>query len=586
MAVERVIVEKHIEIPMRDGIVLRADLYRPADAETPGLDVGRGVPGIVTRTPYDKEQWGGGVVGVNPSPLKLAERGYAVVVCDTRGRYASEGEFKPFHQEGADGYDTLEWVAAQPWCDGNTAIFGPSYVGATTLLAARERPPSLRCAIPIITADDYYDGWTYQGGAFQLGFIGLWGSGLAATGYLQRDHQRPPEAASVLTDALMGDGFQLLSARPLNAMPGVSAEGVAPYWHEWLEHDTRDEYWESIRHSADYGRFEVPMLHIGGWFDIFGIGTVRNYRGMSEAGKAAQHLIMGPWAHTNYDRWLGELEFGPTGAAAGANVIGDINAFLDTHLKGAGRDLPAVRWFLMGANEWRTAESWPPAEAVEQTFYLGSDGGGNLHYGDGRLTSECPAEDYRWDQFMYSGYKPTITNGGSTLQVAINLPGPRDQSRAESRDDVLCYTSEALTEPLDVAGPVELGVWFSSDRTDTDIAAKLVDVHPDGKPVLLTDGIMRARFREGFDRERLLTPGEVAKVTIDLASLGHRFDVGHRIRLEVSSSNYPRFMPNSNDGGSVNSATEMLTAVNTIRRGGEYPSALRMYVLNDGERND
>ncbi|MYB22723.1 MAG: CocE/NonD family hydrolase [Chloroflexi bacterium] len=577
MAVERVIVEKNIEIPMRDGIILRADLYRPEGADQPG----GAVPGIVTRTPYDKEMSGAGVVAVMPSALKLAERGYAVVVCDCRGRYASEGDFKPFHQEGPDGYDTLEWVAAQSWCDGNTAIYGPSYVGATTMLATREQPPSLRCAIPIITADDYYDGWTYQGGAFQLGFVGLWGSGLAATGFLQQDHARPVEAQPEMTEAIMGNAFRLLGSRPLNAMPGISQEGVAPYWHEWLAHETRDEYWESVRHSADYSRFQVPMLHIGGWFDIFGIGTVRNFRGISAEGNPDQHLIMGPWAHTNYDRWLGEMEFGPTGAAVAANVIADINRFLDTHLKGREREVPGVRWFLMGANEWRTDESWPPLNAEEQSWYLGSDGGGNLQWGDGRLTTEPPDEDHRWDEYMYSGYKPVLSEGGSTLQQAIGLPGPRDQSRIESRDDVLCYTSEPLAEAVDVAGPVEADIWFSSDRPDTDITIKLVDVHPDGKAVSLVDGIMRARFREGFDREVYLTPGEVVKVTVDLASLGHRFDVGHRIRLEVSSSNYPRFMANSNDGGSVNAATEMQTAINRIRRGGEYPSALRMYVLQD-----
>ena len=577
MAVERVLVEKNLEIPMRDGVVLKADLYRPEDTDQPG----RAVPGVVTRTPYDKELSGAGLVGVMPNALKLAERGYAVVVVDCRGRYASEGDFKPFHQEGPDGYDTLEWVAAQPWCDGQTAIYGPSYVGATTMLAARERPPSLRCAIPIITADDYYDGWTYQGGAFQLGFAGLWGTGLAATGYLQHGHNRPQESAAALQEGLMGPAFRHLGARPLSTTAGISDEGVAPYWHEWVSHETRDEYWEAVRHSSDYSRFQVPMLHIGGWFDIFGIGTVRNYRGIRASGNAEQHLIMGPWAHTNYDRRLGELDFGASGAAAGAGVIADINVFLDRHLKGRDRELPSVRWFLMGANEWRTADSWPPASTVERTLYLGSDGGGNLHYGDGRLTNECPAEDHRWDEFSMNGWKPVISNGGSTLQMAANLPGPRDQSRAESRDDVLCYTSEALTTPIDVAGPVEADVYFSSDRPDTDITAKLVDVQPDGTPISLVDGIMRARFREGFDRAVFLTPGEVAKVTVDLASVGHRFDVGHRIRLEVSSSNYPRFMTNSNDGGSVNAATEMQTAVNRIRRGGEHPSALRFHQLQD-----
>ncbi|MDE2891672.1 MAG: CocE/NonD family hydrolase [Chloroflexota bacterium] len=577
MTVERVVVEKNIEIPMRDGVILRADLYRPEDADEPG----KAVPGIVTRTPYDKEQSGAGLVAVMPSALKLAERGYAVVVCDCRGRYASEGDFKPFHQEGPDGYDTIEWIAAQPWCDGNTAIYGPSYVGATTMLATREQPPSLRCAIPIITADDYYDGWTYQGGAFQLGFIGLWGSGVAATGYLQQNHTRPMEAAEEMTEAVMGNAFRLLGNRPLNTMPGISQDGVANYWHEWIEHETRDDYWESVRHSADYSRFQVPMLHIGGWFDIFGIGTVRNFRGIRDEGNPDQNLIMGPWAHTNYDRWLGEMEFGPTGAAAAANVIADINVFLDRHLKGGDQELPGVRWFLMGANEWRTDESWPPPNAEERSLYLASNGGATMHYGDGRLVDECPDNDQRWDEFMYTGYKPVITEGGSTLQQGVGLPGPRDQSRTESRDDVLCYTTEPLTEAVDVAGPVEVDIWFSSSQPDTDITAKLVDVLPDGKPVSLIDGIMRARFREGFDQEVLMTPGEVVKVTVDLASLGHRFDVGHRIRLEVSSSNYPRFMTNSNDGGSVNSATEMQPAINSIRRGGEHPSAVRFYQLSD-----
>lgn len=570
-----VIVEKDVRVPMRDGTILRADVYRPTDS----LEIDAAVPGVVTRTPYDKELSGGGLVTVMPNALKLAERGYAVVVCDTRGRYASEGEFSPFHQEGPDGYDTLEWTAAQPWCDGKTAIYGPSYVGATTMLAAREAPPSLRCAVPIITADDYYDGWTYQGGAFQLGFAGLWGAGLAATSYLQQGHARPTDSLPALQRGLLGDSFRYLGHRPLADLPGVSEPGVAPWWGEWVGHDSRDGFWEAIRHSADYSRFQAPMLHIGGWFDIFGIGTVRNYRGLSVAGNAAQHLIIGPWAHTHYDRRLGELDFGAVGAAVGANVIGDINRFLDQHLKGRGAKMAGVRWFLMGANEWRESLAWPPPEAEPRTFYLGSHGAATMHYGDGRLDDECPAEDQRWDSYMYVAYRPVQTEGGSILQVAIGLPGPRDQSRAESRDDVLCYSTPPLERPLDVAGPVTVELFVSSDRPDTDFTAKLVDVHPDGKPISLTDGIIRARFREGFEREVLLEPGKTARVEIDLASIGHRFETGHRIRLEVSSSNYPRFFPNPNTAEPANTYIEALPAINTIHRGGSTPSALHLHAL-------
>ena len=576
-----VIVEKDIRIPMRDGTILRGDLYRPVDS----LEPGRAAPGVVTRTPYDKELSGAGLVAVMPNALKLAERGYAVVVCDTRGRYASEGEFNPFHQEGPDGYDTLEWVAAQPWCDGKTAIYGPSYVGATTMLAAREAPPSLRCAIPIITADDYYDGWTYQGGAFQLGFVGLWGAGLAATGYLQQGHSRPAGAQPALQEALLGNSFRFLGNRPLAELPGISEEGVAPWWRDWVGHDSRDGFWERIRHSADYSRFTVPMLHIGGWFDIFGIGTIRNFCGLSAAGNATQHLIMGPWAHTHYERRLGELDFGATGAAVGANVVADINRFLDRHLKDGidnGAELAPVRWFLMRANEWRESSAWPPPEAEQRSFYLASDGGATLHYGDGRLVDECPAEDQRWDQYLYIAYKPVMTEGGSILQMPIGLPGPRDQSRAESRDDVLCYTTEPLSHSLDVAGPVTVELFVSSDRPDTDFTAKLVDVQPDGRPISLTDGIIRARFRNGFKREELLEPGEVARVEIDLASIAHRFEAGHRIRLEVSSSNYPRFFPNSNTAEPPNTTREAQPAINNVHRGGATPSALRLFVVGEG----
>ena len=573
-----VIVEKDIRIPMRDGVILRGDLYRPVDS----LEPGRAVPGVVTRTPYDKELSGAGLVAVMPNALKLAERGYAVVVCDTRGRYASQGDFNPFHQEGPDGYDTIEWVAAQPWCDGKTAIYGPSYVGATTMLAAREAPPSLRCAIPIITADDYYDGWTYQGGAFQLGFIGLWGAGLAATGYLQHGHARPAEAQPALQEALLGNSFRFLGNRPLAELQGISEDGVAPWWRDWVGHDSRDGFWEAVRHSADYSRFTVPMLHIGGWFDIFGIGTIRNFRGLSAAGNAAQHLIMGPWAHTSYERRLGELDFGASGAAAGANVVADINRFLDRHLKDGEAELAPARWFLMGANEWRESPSWPPPEAEQRAFYLASDGGATLHYGDGRLVDECPAEDQRWDQYLYIAYKPVMTEGGSILQMPIGLPGPRDQSRAESRDDVLCYSTEPLARPLDAAGPVTVELFVSSDRPDTDFTAKLVDVHPDGTPISLTDGIIRARFRNGFEREELLEPGEVARVEIDLASIAHRFEAGHRIRLEVSSSNYPRFFPNSNTAEPPNTMREARPAINNVHRGGATPSALRLHVINGG----
>ena len=570
MSVDRVLVEKNIVIPMRDGVLTYADLYRPAD--------GGPLPGIVTRTPYDKEVFGAAALPVMPAALKLAERGYAVVVQDTRGRFASEGTFDPFRDEGPDGYDTIEWIAAQDWCDGGVGIYGPSYVGATTMLAAREQPPSLKCAIPIITADDYYDGWTYQGGAYQLGFATLWGMGLAAALYLGRDRGLEREHLHEIAAAI-NSAPGSLETRPLESIDGISRREVAPWWRDWIAHESRDDYWETLRHSSDYSRFQIPMLHVGGWFDIFGLGTVRNFQGIRAASEAPQHLFMGPWAHTNYDRYLGEMEFGPTGAAAFAGVVARYNQFFDVHLKGATQDIPAVSYFLMGANEWRTAEEWPPSEAQQRSLYLHSSGNANSARGDGALNEVPALGSEPADRYLYDPDRPVPTEGGATLQAQVGLPGPRNQQTIESRDDVLCYTTPPLDQALTVAGPVSVSLWATTDTVDTDFTAKLVDVQSDGKAVSLCDGIIRARYRESLSEPRAVLPDEPTRYTIELGSTAHRFAEGHRLRLEVSSSNFPRFAPNPNTGGPLASEADAHPAVQHILHDADYPSELTICVL-------
>ena len=354
MAVERVLVEKHVTVTLRDGVETRGDLYRPAE--------GPPVPGIVCRTPYDKEAIG--ATRVLPSPLKFAEAGYAVLVVDVRGRYSSDGAFAPFHNEGRDGYDTVEWMAAQPSCNGEVGIFGLSYYGATTLLATRERPPSLRCAVAAITASDYFDDWTHYGGALQLGFSGTWGMGLAAAQLLREDHGIPEEHAQALALA-MASPLQTLRHRPLSELPGMSLPGVAPFWAEWLEHDRRDEHWEALRLSRDYTDFQVPVMHVGGWFDLFTLGTVRNFQGMHAAGVAPQRLWMGPWSHTSYERYHGDVDFGGTAPVGLCGIADAYLAFFDEYLREQSPEepQPTVRYFLMGQNEWRDASAWPPPEA-------------------------------------------------------------------------------------------------------------------------------------------------------------------------------------------------------------------------------
>lgn len=569
-AVSRVLVEKNIPIPLRDGVVTYADVFRPADGDP--------VPGIITRTPYDKEVFAAAALPIMPSALKLAERGYAVAVQDVRGRFSSEGDFNPFVNEADDGYDSVEWLAAQPWCDGGVAIYGPSYVGATTLLAAKAKPPSLKCAIPIITADDYYDGWTYQGGALQLGFATFWGLGLAAALALGRDRGIDSEHFAAAAEALLNP-HETARTRPLAAMPGLSRPDLAPWWRDWIGHDSRDDYWEALRHSDDYSRYEIPMYHVGGWFDIFGIGTVRNFRGMSAASPADHHLLMGPWSHAYYDRYLGERDFGPTAAAAMSGAVLDYNRFLDRHLKGVEKELPAVRYFLMGANEWREADEWPPSGAETVSWYLHSDGSANSARGDGALATTPPPGDQVPDRYFYDPLRPVLSEGGPTLHSAIGLPGPRDQSRIEARDDVLCYTSEPLDVPHVVAGPVKVVLWTVTDAPDTDFTAKLVDVLPDGTPVSVCDGIVRARFRDSLSEPQSVPEGEPARYEIDLASTAIVFAAGHRIRLEVSSSNFPRFDANPNTGGPLATETEVWPALQYLLHDEAHPSALELCLL-------
>lgn len=571
-AVGRVLVEKDVPIPLRDGVTTYADVYRALD--------GPPAPVVLVRTPYDKEV-STGAVGVVPQWLKLAERGYAVVVQDVRGRASAAGVFYPFANEGPDGFDSVVWAAGQPWSDGRVGILGASYFGATTLLAARESPPGLQCLVPIITADDYHAGWAYQGGAFELGFMGSWGAGLAAMQFLRPDCAVSPAARRQLQEA-MANPAAMLAHVPISTMPGMSEPEVAPFWADWTAHRADTGYWQRWRISDAHPHMALPAFHVGGWFDIFLAGTLRNFQGMAAAGNAPQKLLIGPWAHTGYDRYLGAREFGPTGAAAFAGVIGDINHWLDRYLRGdAGVETgPPVRYFLMGANEWRSAECWPPEGARMERWYLHSRGSANSLRGDGTLSRAQPESKEPPDSFLYNPARPVPTGGGNLLMLAIRQPGPWDQREIEQRDDVLVYTSAPLAEPLTVAGPVTLHLSAATDGPDTDWTAKLVDVFPDGQALNVCDGIIRARYRGSRQNPELLTPGEVYDYTIDLVATATRFPAGHRLRLELSSSNFPRFDRNTNTGGEIATEAAWRVAVQRIHHASQYHSWLELSVID------
>lgn len=571
MATDRIVIEKNVEIQLRDGVRTYADVYRP--------DVSEPLPAVLTRTTYNKEPIPGGSP-IMPPPLSLAQEGYVVVVADSRGRWSSEGTFETFVDEQNDGYDTIEWVASQSWCDGNTAIYGASYVGATTMLAAKSRPPSLRCAIPIITPHDYFDAWVYQGGAFQLGFNTWWGQSLAQAHLARAGHGVSDEHTQELMEAASA-GIEPYQTRPLTDMPGLAAPNVLPSWKNWIEHDRRDDHWKSLS-LAEHGfeDLDIPMFHVSGWFDIFGLGSFELFNGIQKATGAQQRLWVGPWSHVSYDRYMWEMDFGLLGGGATCGIGLEFPKFLAEHLRGEkSASTPAVHYFVMGANEWRDSESWPPPEATESTLYLHSGGNANSLRGDGVLNASQPGSGQPADRYLYDPARPVPTDGGATLQMSISVPGPRDQRAIESRDDVLCYTTEPLNEPLTIAGPVTVDLWAISDCEDTDWTAKLVDVHPDGRAVSLVDSIIRARFRNSFSDPEPLTPGEPSSYSIDLSSTAHRFDVGHQIRIEISSSNFPRFDAHPNLWGDLWRMTDSRVAVQQILHDETHPSALRIWTM-------
>ena len=523
---------------MRDGTILRADVWRP-------LSTARR-PVLLQRTPYGKTPGQISIVNAGIDPLRAAERGYVVVIQDTRGRFASEGAFEPFRCERDDGEDTLAWLGRQPFSDGTVGMYGGSYFGATQLLAAAARPPGLRAIVPAITASEFYEGWTYPGGAFQLGFVLFWTlASLAPDAVLRAPETERPRLQELL-DALLADPWASYRRLPLDDLDGL--EEVLPYYREWLAHPTRDAWWREPAPNERYGAVEVPALHVGGWYDIFVAGTVENFARLreeaaTEHARHGQRLVVGPWAHVVYGDTVGQQQFGPASAWAGADPTPWQLDWFDAHVRGLPTpEVAPVQLFLMGANRWLHEDEWPPRGIAREAWHLRRDGA---------LHQAPPAVDEPRDEFTYDPHDPVPTCGGATLMPGFTVgyrTGAHDQREVERRPDVLSYTSAPLDTDLDVIGPVTAVVHVATSAPDTDFTAKLVDVHPDGRAWLICDGIRALRHREGLERAVPATPGETYEVAVELGPTANRFRAGHRVRLEVSSSNFPRFARNPNNG--------------------------------------
>lgn len=577
MALLNIRVERNVAIPMRDGTTLRADVFRPEPE-------GR-YPVLLSRTPYNKSMSG---LAYNWfAPIRPASEGYVVVIQDVRGRFESEGRFNPFHQELDDGFDTVEWAARQTWSNGRVGMYGISYLGATQWLAAASQPPNLQAIFPSFTGSDFYDGWTYQGGAFELAFNLTWCAILLGIPELARaqvsDAERQQFAASLLQIA--GDHWPMMRHLPVSDIPTFAHDVVAPYYKEWLQHPTRDAFWGPITVEAAHPKIHTPAYNLGGWFDLFIRGTLRNFSGMrangpTDAARDGQKLIVGPWAHgTQLTTTTGHTLFGGSAQL----LLEDLHMrWFDHWLKDVDNGLdrePPVRVFAMGENRWRDYSAWPPPEAVPTRYYLHSNGNAATARGDGALSLDLPAAEPA-DRFTYDPLDPTPTRGGSLFPMPLDVPpGQFDQSAVEARADVLCYTTPVLEKPVELTGPVEVHLWAASTARDTDFTAKLVDVQPDGTALNLCDGILRARYRSSFEAPALLVPGEPVELAIDLAGTCNVFLPGHRIRLEVSSSNFPRFDRNMNTGLDIATDATHIVATNTVLHDANHPSHVLLPVV-------
>ncbi|NOX56107.1 MAG: CocE/NonD family hydrolase [Planctomycetes bacterium] len=545
-------VQAEVKIPMRDGIRLSANVFRPKAAGK--------FPTILVRTPYGK----GGTRG-GPGHF-FARRGYVFVSQDCRGRGTSEGEWEPFANEAKDGLDTHRWILQQPWSNGKIGTMGGSYVGFTQWAPAPDAGPYLKAMFPVVPLVDPYSDVAYVGGAFQLALMMGWGAAMSGQGNVNG-----------WTRERWNQALRTLPLRTWDRTLGAKVQ----YLRDWVAHPQFDAYWARSSIRGRGGQITAPMYVVGGWYDIFAKSVLEHVAAVRAARSGPRrqtiHVLMGPWAHgISRDGRVGSLDFGK-------QAVVDLNAirarWFDHWLKGQSTDgerWPPYRIFVMGRNQWRDEPQWPLARTRYTPYYFHSGGSANTLHGDGTLNTVKPGSEPT-DRYVYDPDDPVPTLGGCNL---VHCPiGPHDQTEAEKRQDVLVFTSERLKQEVEVTGPVKVVLYAASTARDTDWTAKLVDVHPDGRAFNLCDGIVRARYRESTTRPTLIEPGRVYRYEIDLWVTSNVFLPGHRIRVEISSSNFPRFDRNPNTGHPFGADAEMQKATQTVYHDADHPSHILLPVI-------
>ncbi len=567
----KLLITHDAEVPLRDGVRLEADIFRPSPETTPGP-----LPTLLMVTPYNRKS-------VTATAERWAGRGYAVVLVDSRGTFGSGGEYTPYINEGRDAFDTQEWIARQDWSDGKIGMFGKSYPAFTQVFSAAYGSPHLKAIVPASAQADNFSQVWYTDGLLHLG-IAFRGALLLGGRINTIDENEI-------------NWMEMLSHLPLRSaldQYGLESKFVA----DVLEHSTYDDFWRAISVRGRYQDMDVPALHMTGWYDDNIHETIANFTAMraqsrSEHARKWQRMVIGPWGHHNHQLWnvlpglpafdghYGAVDFGPN---AGLDALALHDRWYDYHLKGIDNGLddePPIMIFVMGANVWRGEREWPLARTEYQRLYLRGATAANSRWGGGRLRFDPPEEEEP-DTYRYDPRNPVPTYGGNQCCTGSLTPdGPLDQRAIQSRPDVLVYDTEPLEADIEITGEIRLNLHFSTNVEDTDFFAAVSDVYPDGRAILIAEGGLRARFRNSIEHPGLLIPGDIYEVEIPLWETSNLFRVGHRIRLHITSSNFPHFDRNLNSATMPTEGTEddIRVATQIILHDQDNPSSLVIPVI-------
>jgi putative CocE/NonD family hydrolase len=597
---EIAVIDQKVMMPMRDGIRLSTDIFRPKGNQK--------VPVIFSKTPYNFNSWRDGEMSTRTyqSALQAVKRGYAYVVQNERGRYFSEGEWDILGPPTTDGYDAIDWMSKQPWCNGKVATYGCSSTAEWQMAVAALDHPAHAAMIPmgfgagVGRVGEYYEqGNWYRGGAVQMLFI-AWLYGV------QNDEIRPSFPKDATQEQLIRNSryFDLAPERPrvdwsegLAHLPAQdiikNVNGPVGVFEDMIRRKPNDPQWYKGGLYHDDMPFGVPSFWFVSWYDVASSPNIALFNHVRENGepdvKDNQYLVIAPTLHCRYTRAtentiVGERSVGD----ARLNYDSLFAGWYDHWLKGENNNgflenLPRVQYYTMGSNQWQSSETWPPKGAEMNTFYLNSNGKANSLFGDGQLTMEPPKKDMS-DAYSYDPHNPVPSYGGNVCCTGNAVEGGAfDQSQMETRNDILVYTTEPLEEGVEVSGFIETTLYVSSDAKDTDFTIKLIDVDEEGRAYNLDETILRARYREGYDKEVFMKDGEVYKLDLTPMSTSNYFAKGHRIRIEVSSSNFPRFDRNLNTGGNNFDESEGVVAHNKIHHSEKYPSQIRLPIVKNSQ---